>query len=301
MTEDGHPDEVMLPASHASNINDASAARRPTPMGNNGNNMQPPTKPQMRNGTNGQPPRAPQTPNQVQARPQAPAQQSRPGPPVQNQAPRPQAQAASRPMAGPSAPPQQAQHNQSAGFGAVPPGAPSEPVAFFSARSVIPLAEDAPPGTAAVPAQGAKLFDAKLESPSIRKTPGIDHNTSRPLARNGQHVAPAKPDDDKDAPASPLVGAGRGGPSRPTGGVGNPALSQARQIGAPMMGSGSPMGNRNQYKPPTIKRPASVVGVEGGAGGGVSVARQALTDVSTNSSVNSAGAAGNDLKRQRMA
>ncbi|KAH7025724.1 uncharacterized protein B0I36DRAFT_328993 [Microdochium trichocladiopsis] len=305
VTEDGHPDEVMLPASHSSNINDTPANRRPTAMGSNANqHMQPPSKPPVRNGANGPPPpRQPQTPNQAPQRPPSVAQ-NRPGVPAQNQPPRPQG--GQRPMPGPpagaSAP---AQQGPSLTPGAAPPGAPSEPVAFFSARSVVPLAEDAPPGTATVPAQGAKLFDAKLESPSIRKTPGIDHNTSRPLARNGQHVAPAKLDDDKEAPASPLIGTGRGGftgagPGRPSMGMGNPVLSQTRQIGAPMMG-GSPMGNRNQYKPPTIKRPAPAAGTTDGGGGGVGIARQALTDVSTNGNVNSIGGAGNDPKRQKMA
>lgn len=160
------------------------------------------------------------------------------------------------------------------------------------------LSEDAPPGTATITPHGAKLFDSKLESPSIPKTPGIDHNSSRPLARNGQHVAPTKPDEEKDAPASPLVGAGRGGfasvgAGRPGTGMGNPVLSQTRQIGAPVA-AGSPMSRGTAYKPPTIKRPAV-------DGGGVGVARQALTDVSTNGNVNGMGGAGNDPKRQKMA
>lgn len=170
---------------------------------------------------------------------------------------------------------------------------------------------------------GAHAFNPHAESPSIRKTPGIDHTKSKPVGRNGQHVAPAEKTDsdlggrNPGAASIPVgAGAGRTGPGANVGGGGlgagagqqqgltpaqggnivNPQLSQARRIGAPV-GPGSPLGNRGQYRPPTIKRPLPNENNGGGA-------RPALSEVSTNGTINAApgaGAVGGDPKRQKMA
>jgi len=177
-----------------------------------------------------------------------------------------------------------------------------------------------------------QAFNPHAESPSIRKTPGIDHTKSKPVNRSGQHVAPAESKAaDADArntgPVPISFGAGSGKPwadgnvgaggsgsagsggagavgqpkqgpiSVQRGGVGNSQLNQARRIGAPV---GSPMGNRGQYKPPTIKRPLQS---ESGNGGGVGVARTPLVEVGVNGTVNTASggdAVGGDPKRQKM-
>lgn len=156
----------------------------------------------------------------------------------------------------------------------VPEPNPGEPVAFFSARSV-----SAPVGNAgAAPQQQNRLlFNPKAESPSIRKTPGIDHSSSKPLSRSGAHVPPAS-QSGEDTPSHPDAQ-----PGRP-----NPALDNARRIGAP--GGGSPLSNRGSYKPPTMKRP--LVGEN-------APNRIPLGDIPTNASVDPAGGDSLESKRQK--
>ncbi|KAI0903805.1 hypothetical protein F4823DRAFT_629122 [Ustulina deusta] len=288
VTEEGHPDEVVLPGSHdhvaqssdksqtaiAVNANDRN---RTSMNGHHPRPMQPPSRPVA------QPPKPPQTPNQQAHRP-AGQFQGRPNP--QQQPPRQtthtnitaQHTAASKRI---MTPPPNAVSRPPSGMNA-PNGAPNESATFFSARSVKDVPETADPGTAVILERGAKVFDPHAESPSIRKTPGIDHKSSKPLSRGGVHVPPVKRDVDQQRPA----------PNGPPNVV-NPSLSQVRQIGAPG-GTGSPLGNRGQYRPPTMKRPAP-----GGPDGGGN--RTPLTEVSTNGPPAAAGAAVTDVKRQKMA
>lgn len=282
VTEDGHPDEVVLPGSH-------NVATRPTTgpqtfqrgdpgrpsmdtTSSSSRPMQPPSRaPMARSSSSGQ---------QQKPQPQTPQAASRPGPQPAGKANGPTlaqvsvAQAAGNGQT--STPP------PAAGFEQIPEG----PVAFFSARSVKVLSEAAPPGSQTLPLGGGKLFDPKLDSPSIRKTPGIDHSSTKPVGKDKRHVEPIK----KDEEQAPRPGGGFGaasGPGRPSmSNVVNLSLNHARQIGAP--GSHSPMGNRGAYKPPTItKRPA-----DGGA-------RPPLNEVTTNGTVG-AGTAGADAKRQKV-
>lgn len=173
---------------------------------------------------------------------------------------------------------------------------PTEPVAFFSAKSVPQNPEETAArqhghSNGAPPRQ---LFNPKAESPSIRKTPGIDHSSSRPLARDGQHVAPTS-----SQSAEPGANASAFTPLRQSvagarGNVVNPSLDQARRIGAPG-GPGSPLVNRGSYKPPSMKRPLQ---------GDGSAARGPLVDVAANTlgqgSTAAAAADGVDAKRQKM-
>ncbi|KAI1767167.1 recombination protein Rad52 [Hypoxylon sp. FL1150] len=286
VTDEGHPDEVVLPGSHGSSIIEKS----PMPARNTGDGsvqsansapkpMQPPPKPAA------QPPRQPPTPNQTPQRPAAPYQ-GRPNP-----------QQYSKPPSHVNPTVQQvasnSHNNTPSRSGATTP----EPVGFFSARSIKKLPDDAPPNASAIAPQGAKLFNPRLESPSIRKTPGIDHNSSKPLSRTGQHVPPVNRDQEQQRgsnggpPNSGFSGGTGSGPSRPgIGGVGNPALNQTRQIGAPG-GAGSPLGNRGQYRPLTVKRPAP--------GGPETGNRPPLTEVSTNGP-GQGGGGGLDPKRQKI-
>lgn len=295
VTEDGHPDEVLLPGSHGTTSNETLSSGNSSDPSRTSTNtippkpMQPPARPMGRAGTNGPPPKPPHTPNPPQ----------RPGMPVQGQG-RPNPQMPPNPAATkphlPNPPAQQAGTGSTVG---TPPPNGGEPVAFFSARSV-KVPEAAATGAANVPIQGAQLFNPRADSPSIRKTPGIDHQTSRPVGKNLSHVAPLKKDVDPPRAPSPRpgnngfsngpgMGVGRPGMGNP---MGNPMLNQARQIGAPG-GGGSPLGNRGAYKPPTtVKRPAPGV-VEGSN-------RPPLTEVSNNGTVTTAGGGGTDAKRQKI-
>ncbi|KAI2627343.1 recombination protein Rad52 [Hypomontagnella submonticulosa] len=285
--DEGHPDEVVLPGSHGTSSNEKSQTLssgnsndRNTASANNAPRpMQPPPRPAA------QPPRLPHTPNQPPQRPAA-SFQGRPNP-----------QQYSRPSPHSNNTLQQTASNHRTNTPPPNASALSEPVSFFSARSIKKLPEDVAPDTAIIPVQGAKPFDPRLESPSIRKTPGIDHNSSKPVSRSGQHVPPIKREQEQHrspagASAGSTLSAGvSSGPSRPNGsGVSNPTLNHARQIGAPG-GPGSPLTNRGQYRPLTMKRPASAVPEPGN--------RAALAEVSTNGPVHGVGASVVDAKRQK--
>ncbi|CAL8582001.1 DNA repair protein rad52 [Xanthoria parietina] len=142
------------------------------------------------------------------------------------------------------------------------------PVGFFTARA----AETIQSASGTLPQ--APSFNPHLESPSIRKTAGVDHSKTKPVAR--ELVG---------APPQPVLSPA----SRPN--FGNPQADKARRVGMP--GSvASPLANRSSYKPPQMKRPAE--------GNPVQQSRPALGDV-TSTTVNVApdGGAGGDVKRQK--
>ncbi|KAF9880876.1 recombination protein rad52 [Colletotrichum karsti] len=283
VVEGDHPDEVSLPtaANGSSNERAASIAPAPAPAQPVPPHMQTSNRSLGRSTSAENLGRAPQTPNQAHSRHQPQAYGNRPQPPNQPRAPtNPTAPSA------PSAPP--------ANGNMTTPGGPNsaEPMAFFSARAVQQIPDSALQGNNAdaplmMPA-GQQAFNPKAESPSIRKTPGIDHNSSKPLTRSGMHVPPTSTQSD----AAPSKGSGFT-PVRPAGAgpAPNPQFSQARRIGAPG-GPGSPLANRGSYRPPTMKRPLQQ---DAGAG------RPALADVSNNGAVgNAPGGGGFDPKRQKM-
>lgn len=280
--------------------------------------MQPPARPLARAGSTGSIPsrRPPQTPNQQSARPNAnpfPGAQNRvppsgPRPPQQFNQSRPPPQ----PIAGNPNPqthmtPPQAAGNNPAG---------GEAVGFFSARAISQLPEESLASGHVAPKAG-QVFNPRLESPSIRKTPGIDHTKSKPLSRNGQHVPPAgKHSDDGhnvnisnsgaggtrpvNAGAAPGLGAqpplsrpavAGVGPPLARGNVINPQLDQTRRIGAP--GSSSPLANRGQYRPPTIMKRPAADGLTAPTEG-----RPPLLDKPSNKPVNGNGS-GPEVKRLR--
>lgn len=308
MMEDGHPDEVVLPE---------SAKPQPAQANNNRPNpppMQPPSRPLSRSQSAGNPIRPPQTPGQQFPRPGNQNHLNQPAarPPQQNQ---------TRPQHGPMG--QGSTSGGGSGPHQTPPQAPGgnavpmENVGFFSARAVNQLAgpkEDEEPKLPTIPTGGLS-FNPHAESPSIRKTAGIDHTKSKPVGRDIKHVAPAERGSETPTKGTAPVksmsagAAGRGAPAAggfsaagaqhgpgaaQRGNVVNPQLSQARRIGAPM-GPGSPMANRGQYRPPTFKRPLPNEGNHDGT-------RPALAEVTTNGGVN-AGAGtgvGGDPKRQKV-
>ena len=230
-----------------------------------------------------QPARPPQTPNAQQLR--------QPNNNIQG----------SRPPTMPLNKPPVSTTHQGGNTGGVQPQEYNGPVAFLSARAVnkVPATNSPDPNNSQLPIpQGQHLFNPKAESPSIRKTPGIDHSSSKPLARNGQHVPP--PASQQSAAPSPAGNTSTFTPVRPTapnpaqrGSIANPSLDQARRIGAPVR-PGSPLSNRGSYKPPSMKRNLPT---EGGA-------RTPLADlpVGENGTGTSTGAgpSGVDAKRQKM-
>lgn len=110
------------------------------------------------------------------------------------------------------------------------------PVGFFTARAAESLQN------ATTLPLNAPVFNPHLESPSIRKTAGIDHTKTKPVIRDA--IGPP-------LPASNSVAAARTN-------IVNPGVDQARRIGMPGMAA-SPLQNRNSYKPPQMKRPADPI------------------------------------------
>jgi hypothetical protein len=110
------------------------------------------------------------------------------------------------------------------------------PIGFFSARVAETI--QAPPPVL----PGDAVFNPHAESPSIRKTAGVDHTKSKPIARDPTSSQPA------------VQASGSNIPSVPRPNIVNPALDPNRKIGMPPS-MASPMANRGNYKPPTMKRP----------------------------------------------
>ena len=107
------------------------------------------------------------------------------------------------------------------------------PIGFFAARAAESLQN------AATLPPNAPVFNPHLESPSIRKTAGIDHTKTKPVIR--------------DAIGAPPTVSNLAGPPRIN--VAKPSVEQARRIGMPGVAA-SPLQNRNSYKLPQMKRPA---------------------------------------------
>ncbi|KAI9815018.1 MAG: DNA repair protein rad52 [Pycnora praestabilis] len=119
----------------------------------------------------------------------------------------------------------------------LPPGH-EPPSGFFTARAAESLQN---PG--AVPAD-VPLFNPKTESPSIRKTSGVDHSKSVPVKREIVTGAPS-PSTNHAA----VVGRAN---------IVNPQAEVGRRIGMPGAAAASPLGNRSSYKPLQMKRLAEV-------------------------------------------
>lgn len=110
------------------------------------------------------------------------------------------------------------------------------PVGFYTARA----AETVQNGSSNLSSK-AQPFNPHLESPSIRKTAGVDHTKTKPIGRDS-------------IPASPSLLL----PPRPNNNFINPQIDKNRKVGMPV-GAASPLQNRNSYKPPLqIKRPAEL-------------------------------------------
>ena len=103
------------------------------------------------------------------------------------------------------------------------------PVGFFTARA----AESLQKGSA-LPSN-VPVFNPHLESPSIRKTAGVDHSKTKPVRTESL-----------GAPLAAIP---------PRTNFINPQTDKTRRVGMPT-GVASPLKNRGSYKPPQMKRPA---------------------------------------------
>lgn len=264
-TDFSHPDEVRLDDSRAmespaqrqaQNNAQRNGVQRMQSMPNvRPSNVQPPQPPQGLQG--------PQRPPGVQ-RPQGGIMQAQPG-----RMPPPQTPGAQRPSVaanGPSgydgagsrstsssAEEGQPQQQKNGAPGAQPeeyqPPMPTEPPAgipagFVTGRSASFLNQAAEGKAVAPPA----AFNPHAESPSIRRTQGINPNKSAPIMRESLSNALAN-----TANGGPQQNQQQGnGPNRSN--FVNPAVDPTRRVGMP--GGGGPP-NRGAYKPPSaVKRPA---------------------------------------------
>ena len=96
------------------------------------------------------------------------------------------------------------------------------PTGFFTAR-----AAESIQNAVGMPLK-APAFNPHLESPSIRKTAGVDHTKTKPVEKEAVRLPP-----------------------RPN--FVNPQTDKARRVGMPV-GTGSPLQNRNSYRAPQMKR-----------------------------------------------
>jgi DNA repair and recombination protein RAD52 len=115
-----------------------------------------------------------------------------------------------------------------------PQGTPSG--GFYSARAV-DLLRDNPNGASTAP-----QFDPHAESPSIRKTAGVDHTKSVPISR-------------------PMLSSASPAPTNNARDYANPAADLQRKVGAPGAGFGSPVSRGpsvSSYRPLTRPNPGAI-------------------------------------------
>lgn len=157
--------------------------------------------------------------------------------------------------------------------------APNEHVGFFTGRAV-ELVQNQGVAQATLPLN-APSFNPHSESPSIRRTNGVDHSKSLPINRST--LAPG------NAPVASNTNPTPRADQRPTtrSNVVNPQADVNRRIGMPGAAQ-SPLANRAGYRPPAMQKRA----VDG-------VPRPALTDVS-NLQLDGSGDNGVDAKRPKL-
>ncbi|KAI9843894.1 MAG: DNA repair protein rad52 [Sclerophora amabilis] len=114
------------------------------------------------------------------------------------------------------------------------------PAGFYTARAA-PLVQDT--GAAGSPTAG-QTFNPHTESPSIRKTSGVDHSKSKPINREALPNAANQTVANMNLPNSAATN-----PTRSK--FVNPQLDSTRKIGMPTSPSGGPHNiNRGSYKSP---------------------------------------------------
>lgn len=235
--------------------------QQPRPM-QNGGRMPPPA---MENGA-GPRPVGQQTPNQQVSnnQPLRPTPSQAQQPPNQ-QRPGPQGQPATTPNANPAAP-------------------NPRPVGFVTSRAAELLQASETPSLNNIP-----QFNPNADSPipKEKRTPGVDHASSRPIKREAVGAPPAP----QPPPQRPGV-TSAGSFNRPN--IVNPHLDANRRIGMPGAPgyAMSPSSNRGAYKPPTF--------ANGAGPNGMKRERAALQDVSNVGTNGNATAEGPDAKKQKV-
>ncbi|CAK7204536.1 DNA repair protein rad52 [Sporothrix eucalyptigena] len=317
VSNEGHPDEFI--------VHEASVPALPPPQQNQGSRNTSPLRqvqpPQQNNSYNqsrpngGVVPRPPQTPTPMNNRPNGSGN---------NFGQRPNLQGVNNQQA--NRPPQQTPRPQSLngngsnnnGNGSNKPvslstaggsgngGGDGEGTPWLSARAIAKASDGDALSAVAPSIQANHLFNPKAESPSIRKTPGVDHNSSKPIPRLNRPVGSGVLPPSAHAAAGGSLSTANNSTAASSGGMTtrsgvNHATSEPiRRIGAPPS-TASPLANRNQFRPPPMKRPADSP---------APVSRPPLADVPSNVSTAggtvvaagaTAGAAGVDAKRQKLA
>lgn len=235
--------------------------QQPRPM-QNGGRMPPPA---MENGA-GPRPVGQQTPNQQVSnnQPLRPTPSQAQQPPNQ-QRPGPQGQPATTPNANSAAP-------------------NPRPVGFVTSRAAELLQASETPSLNNIP-----QFNPNADSPipKEKRTPGVDHASSRPIKREAVGAPPAP----QPPPQRPGV-TSAGSFNRPN--IVNPHLDANRRIGMPGAPgyAMSPSSNRGAYKPPTF--------ANGAGPNGMKRERAALQDVSNVGINGNAAAEGPDAKKQKV-
>lgn len=271
------PDEVLLPPSRP------QTPKAPPVRNHSGPSAPPQSRP---THAASKPPQVQAGLNDTNQNPGRP--QVRPTPPTNAQQPQPQQQSSVTTRPAHSTPPEQIRPQQQ-----VPPlpqqqlPKPHEPpVGFITSRAAELLRDQPPDASVAI---ALPKFNPNADSPSIRKTSGIDHAKSAPVRRDNLNSLPAAHNVPQPNPAQRPQAQ-----QAPTNFV-NPAENLQRRIGAPG-GAMSPHSNRSAYKPPSmaagVKRPAPP------QLDGTGHARQPLADVSN---IIGHDISGEDAKKQRLA
>lgn len=116
-------------------------------------------------------------------------------------------------------------------------------VGFVTGRAAEFLNENGP----AMASAKIERFNPHAESPSIRKTAGIDHTKSTKIQRDAlptsEDVRPVVVPSMQQQQTPSL-------PQKAGSSFVNPASDMARKIGMPVGGAASPLANRSAYKPP---------------------------------------------------
>jgi DNA repair and recombination protein RAD52 len=161
------------------------------------------------------------------------------------------------------------------------------PVGFYSARAATHVNSDGNAGTL----PNIPKFDPHAESPSIRKTAGIDHNKTIPVKR-GIGGAPVI--------ASPTVRDGIPPRTNPPRDFVNPSTDMHRRIGAPGTGMQSPGGmTGSAYRPPTRRGPDPSIAGGGGPQNNSTTKRTPLGDIANVHQSSTGAADESNTKKQR--
>ncbi|KAI6248492.1 DNA repair and recombination protein mus-11 [Erysiphe necator] len=117
----------------------------------------------------------------------------------------------------------------------ITPNTPNLKSGFYSARAAnmfSPIMKNESSSLTEIPdiiPYNAPIFNPHAESPSIRKTPGVDHKSSKPLTKDLKHISSAS----QASSASVMIGNSNSGVVSTRSNILNPNFDNVRRIGAP--------------------------------------------------------------------